>query len=650
MHRFTARIGSAALIFALLATGIVRAESFTYSFERTSITFTHIQRLAGGVAVGTADPGLHDLLRSLGATMTWHPGDREVLVATAAPDVIGFAVGDAHYTIGAITAQAHFAPVLQGGEVFLPFDDVMHALGIGVTGTVLERLITSIDVQGYGTQAILIARGGGVLRARVVSDAPGRLVYDFPGVGTTLEGTRTIGVAGVRTMEIASSGTARNPDTQVTLDLDPATRHDAPQFGSGEFELAFGANGSAPPLVAPLAAPQAQSQTTAAAPPLPPPPSDMAAALATATPSPVSTADATAGNATVNGAAVKANADGSQTVTIAVTGNAHYAWHRLRAPDDRFWVDITNATLAGGAKDENEAAPLASLRVRQIDAQTVRVALSFASDNAIEVSPSASGLIVDVSQTQLADGAPAQGDGTIGAVVSANEPQTAVTPVPADEYGMNAPGGDDSDWKFAPHGYVPANPKLIVIDPGHGGSDRGSIHGDLVEAVLNLDMAKRVRTLLIAKGWQVELTRDTDVDVYQPNDSARDELQARDNIANHAGARLLVSIHCNGYINAGPNGTTIYYSKPIDVPLAQTLDQTLDSADLGTKDDGTVKSRMYVTLHANMPAVLIETAFESNPSDAALLENPQWRQKIAQAIADGIDAYAQAHPVAGSAQ
>jgi N-acetylmuramoyl-L-alanine amidase len=146
------------------------------------------------------------------------------------------------------------------------------------------------------------------------------------------------------------------------------------------------------------------------------------------------------------------------------------------------------------------------------------------------------------------------------------------------------------------------------------------------------------------------MTRETDVDVYQPNDSARDELQARDNIANHAGARLFVSIHCNAYINAGPNGTTVYYSKPSDVALAGALDRALDEADLGTKDDGTIKSRFWVTLHADMPAALIETAFETNPSDAEKLESPRWRQQLAQAIADGIDQYAQAHPVTGSAQ
>ena len=659
IHRFIARIGSAIVLFALLATGMARAESVSFSFERTTLTFTHISHVAGGLAVGAGDPALHALLDALGAHMTWQPGDRDVLIATAAPEVISFAAGDLRYSVGALTAQARFAPEMNGSEVFLPFDDLLHALGLAAQGGVLERLLTSIDVEGYGAQAVLVAKGGGVMHARVTTDEPGQLVLDFAGVGTTLDGQRTIGVAGVRTMDITSSGTARDPDTQVILDLDPGTRHGVPQFGSGEFEVAFGANGGAPPLVAPLA----QAPVTAAAPPPPPPPSDMAAALATATPSPVSTAGTTAGNATVSGAAVEHNADGSQTVTISVTGNAHYEWHRLRAPDNRFWVDITNAQLTGGPQDDPETGQLASLRIRQIDPQTVRVALSFTNQYAISVSPSATGLVVDVAQDELAGG-PSDGSGTVGAVISANEPQATVTPVPPDEYGEYPSGGnDESDWKFAPkNGYVPTNPRLIVIDPGHGGDDRGSQHNGLTEAVLTLDIAKRVQANLISRGWQVVMTRYTDHDVDSTPQSRKEastmgytsdaasQLQARDDIANNDGARVFLSIHGNAYINSGPHGTTIYYSKPSDVPFAQTMEQTLDAADLGTADDGIVKSRLYVTLHADMPAILIETAFLSNPDDAAKLSDPAWRQRLAEAIANGIINYAQSHPILGDAQ
>ncbi|MFZ0573936.1 MAG: N-acetylmuramoyl-L-alanine amidase, partial [Candidatus Cybelea sp.] len=181
------------------------------------------------------------------------------------------------------------------------------------------------------------------------------------------------------------------------------------------------------------------------------------------------------------------------------------------------------------------------------------------------------------------------------------------------------------------------------IDPGHGGSDVGTMHGGLSEKELTLDMAKRLRAILIGRGWEVQMTRESDVDVYAPNDSPHDELQARDDIANKAGARLFVSIHVNAFINSGPYGTTTYISKPDDVAFAHFVESHL-AAD-GTKDDGIIKSHLYVTLHARMPAVLIETAFLTNPGDYALLTSAAWRQKVAQEIADGIGQYAQAYPV-----
>ena len=653
MHRFVARIGSAIAIFVLLTATVVQADTESYAFERSTLTFTHVAHTANGAAIGVEDPAFRSLLKSLGATLTARPGDRTVLITTSAPDVISFGVGDAQYSIGPLTAQARFAPYASGNEVFLPFDDVMHALGIAPQQGVLERLLTSVDVQGYGIQAVLVARGAGILRPRVVSDSPERVVYAFDGVGTTLAPQRAVNAGGIRTIEITSSGTARDPQTLLTIDLAPTTRHDPPQAGSGEFEVAFGTNGSAPPLMEPLRESVAVAPIAAATPA--PPPADMVAG----TPVPQPSATAAIGNATVNSVAVQNTNDGGQTIAIAVTGNAAYEWHRLRAPDNRFWIDIKGAQLAGGPQDQAEANPLIALRVRQIDPQTVRVALSLAGDNALDVSPSATGISLAVGASMVADTAPRSGTGTIGTVVSASEPQTAVTPVPADEYG--APN-DENAWKFGPQTYVATNPKLIVLDPGHGGSDRGSMHGELQEAVLNLDISQRVQTILVARGWQVKMTRTVDHDVDATPASTQQAirlghdngdayaLQARDDIANLAGARMFVSIHCNAYLNGGPNGATVYFSKPIDTPLAQTMDRIIATSGLGIKDDGTVKSHLYVTMHANMPAVLIETAFLTNPSDYAKLSSSEWRQKMAEAIADGIDQYAQQNPVPGSGQ
>jgi N-acetylmuramoyl-L-alanine amidase len=659
MHRFAARTGSAIAILVLLATAVVRAETVSYAFQHSSLTFTHVARTAEGTAVGVDDPAFRTLLKSLGAVLTWRPGDRYVMISTSSPEIVSFAVGDAHYSVGALTAAASFAPYLQGDEVYLPFDDAMRALGIAPQDGVLERLLTSVDVEGFGLQAVVIARGAGVLRPRVVSDESDRVAYAFDGVGTTLTPQRSVNAGGIRTIEITSSGSARNPQTLVTLDLQPGTRHDAPQFGSGEFEVAFGANGSAPPLVEPLRGAVAQAVPVTAQTPVPQSPPS--APPSSATPSPtIEPSTQPAQGATVTAVTVAAASDGSQTVTISVNGNASYDWHRLRAPDNRFWIDVHGAQLAQGPQDQDESGPLTAMRVRQLDPQTVRVALSIAGDNDLTVSPSMNGVAIDVGVDEVAD-QPRSGSGTVGSVVSANEPQTLVTPVPADEYGMNQPG-DRSDWKFAPRGYTASDPKLIVLDPGHGGGDRGSMHGDLQEAVLTLDMAKRVQVILVARGWEVRMTRTADYDVketpastqeaikYGFRDSDAYDLQARDDIANDAGARLFVSIHCNAYINSGPNGTTIYYTKPTDLSLAQLMDRDLALGGLGTKDDGIVHAHYYVTAHANMPAILIETAFLSNPSDYAKLDSPQWRQKMAEAIADGIDQYMRQYPVAATSQ
>ncbi len=89
------------------------------------------------------------------------------------------------------------------------------------------------------------------------------------------------------------------------------------------------------------------------------------------------------------------------------------------------------------------------------------------------------------------------------------------------------------------------------------------------------------------------------------------------------------------------NGTTTYYFKAIDRPLAEFVHRRLIAV-LGTKDDGVQKDNFYVIHHTAMPAILIETAFDSNPSDAALLRSPDFLQRVAGAIADGVADYAAA--------
>lgn len=548
--------------------------------------------------------------------LTWRPGERYVLITTSVPVVVSFAIGDARYDVGPIALQGSFAPFLVSDEAYLPLRDVLHALDLDLrrdgNATILQPVLASLDVRDEGARVTLFAHAGAVLHPRVVADTPSSITYAFDGVGTTLSGNHSVGVGGVRGYEISSSGSARAPITLVKVDFDAGTFAEAPQNTDGrDVLLAFdGATAQAPPN----APPNLQTPPPEVAPPpevTPAPENQPAAAI-------------------VTGVTVQPSNDGV-VVNVAVSGNAQYEWHRLRDPDNRFWVDIRNAQLQGAPIEQAEPNPLISMRVRQDDPTTVRIALSLSGPTALGVTPSADGLQIAVGTEAVAD-APRAGSGTLGTVAS------FVTPAPL----------DDTAWKFAPKSnYVPTNPRLIVIDPGHGGSDRGSIHGGIAEADVNLDMAKRLRAILEERGWQVRMTHDTDVDVYEPNDSAHDELQARVDVANRAGARLFISVHANAFINPGPYGTTTYVSKPEDVALGRIVAAHLESD--GTKDDGVIKAHYYVTFHTRMPAVLIETAFLTNPHDYALLSSSAWRQKVAEEIADGIAQYVQEHPLAGDA-
>ncbi len=640
INRFVVRIGSVAALAALALPGLLAGPALadaplTLLYQGEPIRFSHVSSSDGGPAIGVNDPGLTALLRATGALLTWKPGERYVLITTSVPTVVSFAIGDRRYDVGPISLQAGFAPYERGGEVFLPLNELLRALDLALRQDgavkILQPQLDSLEVRQESDSVTLLAHAGAPLNPRVVVQTPSTVTYAFDGVGTTLSGTRQVDAGGVRSIAIANSGTVRDPTTLVTVALEAGTVAQTPRNGSErDVVLAFAGNPAGPQAVARESPPSlgASANGTPSAPPANAAPENAPTANAAALVTAVSTQPSGAGIA----------------VTISVTGDATYEWHRLRDPDNRFWVDIRNAQLQGPPVDENLTGPLVSMRVRQDDPATVRIALSLDGPKSIAITPSATGLLVEVGSDEVADG-PRSGSGSIGSVLSASEQSApAVTPAPLE----NAPGdvgvSTGTDWKFGPHGgYVATNPRLIVIDPGHGGSDRGTIHGGVAEADLTLDMAKRLRDILVARGWQVKLTHDTDVDVYAPNDSPHDELQARVDVANQAGARLFISIHANAYINSGPYGTTLYVSKPDDEAFARIVETHLDGD--GTKDDGIVKSHMYVTYHTRMPAVLIETAFLSNPGDYALLTSAAWRQKVAQEIADGIAEYAHEYPV-----
>ncbi|MBP6507278.1 MAG: N-acetylmuramoyl-L-alanine amidase [Opitutaceae bacterium] len=216
-------------------------------------------------------------------------------------------------------------------------------------------------------------------------------------------------------------------------------------------------------------------------------------------------------------------------------------------------------------------------------------------------------------------------------------------------------------------GKPPRTPRVIVLDPGHGGSDFGMQNKDLdlKEKALTLDVALRVKKLLEAQDWRVVLTR---VDDKRLAPARADDLKLRALAANRAGADLFVSIHFNSlYPDTKTSGTEIYTftparqrsarawgrdeeddteteSSPVNrydawsALLAQSLQRAvidhLKSDDRGHK---TMHSAVMRGLHC--PGVLVESVFLSNDREARLAATPAYRQEIATAIAQGISAY-----------
>ena len=116
--------------------------------------------------------------------------------------------------------------------------------------------------------------------------------------------------------------------------------------------------------------------------------------------------------------------------------------------------------------------------------------------------------------------------------------------------------------------------KIITLDAGHGGSDPGAIGSDgTKEKNITLAITKAVKELLEKKGAKVYMTRTTDVDVYGPNASDADELQARVNVGEKYNSDLFVSLHINSSVNKNVGGfSTYYYPKTSnDLRIAKSI-------------------------------------------------------------------------------
>ena len=196
--------------------------------------------------------------------------------------------------------------------------------------------------------------------------------------------------------------------------------------------------------------------------------------------------------------------------------------------------------------------------------------------------------------------------------------------------------------------------QTIVLDPGHGGFDRGAISGYGYEKDYALDLARLLRPLLQAKGFRVIMTRESDVFV---------PLEVRAQIANATHDSVFVSLHFNA-TDHDPmaTGFEIYSLTPRGAPSTHEdwLTQTsiniqngteADSASvelssciyhslighIGEFDRGIKRARFAVLRLTKVPAVLVEGGFLTERGESRLIAKPEWRKRLADAICTGID-------------
>jgi N-acetylmuramoyl-L-alanine amidase len=184
------------------------------------------------------------------------------------------------------------------------------------------------------------------------------------------------------------------------------------------------------------------------------------------------------------------------------------------------------------------------------------------------------------------------------------------------------------------HGGPTMAGKLVIIDPGHGGADRGSTSGVLDEAGVVDDIANRVEGRLAAAGALAYRTRGGDeIELLDrpPSDAERGTF------ANAAEADLLVSIHVDGHANPQCRGVATYYygtasdRSLVGARLAELIQQEI-LARTDLLDCRSHPKTWELLRRTRMPAVRIELGYLTNPGDAARLGRPEFRDELAEAI------------------
>lgn len=191
----------------------------------------------------------------------------------------------------------------------------------------------------------------------------------------------------------------------------------------------------------------------------------------------------------------------------------------------------------------------------------------------------------------------------------------------------------------------------IIIDAGHGGEDGGAQADGALEKDINLSIARRLADILRLTGQNVREIREDDVSIYDENaDSLREkkvsDLNNRVKIFNENEDNIVVSVHQNKFDNSAYSGAQVFYSVNNDksATLAEAVRRSVTELlqENNTRELKPASSDIFILDRAEVPAVIVECGFLSNPEERKLLLDEGYQQKMAYSIAMGVLEYIQA--------
>lgn len=184
--------------------------------------------------------------------------------------------------------------------------------------------------------------------------------------------------------------------------------------------------------------------------------------------------------------------------------------------------------------------------------------------------------------------------------------------------------------------------KTVIIDPGHGGIDVGTVGIDgSLEKNINLSISLDLYDYLMVSGINTVLTRDGDYEVYKAGEKrTKSDLYNRMDFINSIPDSILISIHQNHFENEAEWGTQVWYS-PNDEVSPTIADKILNSVKKNIQPENKRENKVsdnsyYILFKAQKPSVMVECGFVSNKDENNKLQNKEYQKDMAYSILAGI--------------